>query len=164
VATTSIQHVSSLPAHESTAEWTDSGAAGIVVSQNCPQRTPQEELKHFGAVVDASASEDGPVDASAPERAPLLPPSQVQQVVRAHFGLFRGCYDEGLRREPTLVGQIWTRFVVARDGVVVSTELNCTTMPDPVVVRCVVDRYKELRFPAPGTGTVTVIYPIAFSP
>jgi hypothetical protein len=31
-------------------------------------------------------------------------------------------------------------------------------------VACVIGEYRRLRFPAPEGGTITVIYPIMFSP
>jgi hypothetical protein len=37
-------------------------------------------------------------------------------------------------------------------------------MPDPFVVDCVVAGYKELHFPRPEKGIVTVVYPIMFTP
>lgn len=37
-------------------------------------------------------------------------------------------------------------------------------MPDKDVVRCVVAGFRELKFPVPQGGRVTVVYPIMFSP
>lgn len=93
-----------------------------------------------------------------------LPPEAVQRVVRANFGRFRACYEDGLRRNPTLAGGVTTRFVIGRDGAVSSADSGGATMSDPAVVSCVTRAFYGLSFPQPEGGVVTVSYPILFSP
>jgi hypothetical protein len=93
-----------------------------------------------------------------------LAPDVIQSVVRDHFGAYRDCYEEGLRRSPTLAGIVRVSFTIDRDGSVVQPSGEGSDLPDAQVVRCVVDGLGELRFPPPNDGTVTVVYPIQFSP
>ncbi len=37
-------------------------------------------------------------------------------------------------------------------------------LPDPVAVECILQGYKDLCFPQPEGGIVTVVYPIMFAP
>lgn len=118
-----------------------------------------------------------------------LPPEVIQRIVRDNFAGMRTCYEEGLRRDPTLKGKISTKFVIGLDGTVSSAadvhdappsdrpdlpdalrdvdgrrQREEPRFPDPEVTACVVARFKALRFPQPQGGIVTVVYPVVFQP
>lgn len=65
---------------------------------------------------------------------------------------------------PALEGRVTTRFLIARDGSVSVSADGGSDLPDAKVVSCVVGAFAQLSFPEPAGGTVTVDYPIAFSP
>ena len=93
-----------------------------------------------------------------------LPPEVIQRIVRANFGRFRGCYERGLDRSPSLRGRVEARFLIGRDGNVAVASSGASDLPDEQVVSCVVRAFTTLSFPEPTGGTVTVVYPLAFSP
>ena len=93
-----------------------------------------------------------------------LGPDAIQRVVRANFGRFRLCYENGLAMNPTLHGRVTTRFLIARDGSVGYAADGGSDIPDASTVSCVVGAFSHLSFPEPAGGTVVVDYPIAFSP
>jgi hypothetical protein len=93
-----------------------------------------------------------------------LPPEVIQRIVRQNFGRFRLCYENGLRKNPTLTGQVKVRFVIGRDGAVSNTSNAGADLPDPEVVNCVIRSMSTLAFPQPEGGVVVVVYPIKFSP
>jgi hypothetical protein len=93
-----------------------------------------------------------------------LPPDVIQRIVRQSFGRFRGCYEDGLRTNPTLEGRVTARFVIARDGSVATVQSGGSDLPDARVVACVLRAYSSLSFPPPKEGIVTVTYPLAFTP
>lgn len=93
-----------------------------------------------------------------------LPAEVVQRLVRQNFGRFRGCYERGLARNPNLEGRVAVRFLIARDGSVSSASNGGSSLPDAEVTSCVVGQFYGLSFPKPENGTVTVTYPILFSP
>jgi hypothetical protein len=93
-----------------------------------------------------------------------LPPEVIQRVVRQSFGRFRGCYEDGLRTNPTLEGRVTARFVIARDGSVATVQSGGSDLPDSRVVACVLRTYSSLSFPPPREGIVTVTYPLSFTP
>ncbi len=118
-----------------------------------------------------------------------LAPEIIQRIVRDNFAGMRTCYEEGLRRDPTLKGKISTKFVIGLDGTVSSAadvhdappserpdlpealrdvdgrrQREEPRFPDPEVTACVVARFKALRFPQPQGGIVTVVYPVIFQP
>jgi hypothetical protein len=93
-----------------------------------------------------------------------IPREVIQRIVRQNYGRFRLCYENGLRRNPSLQGRVGVRFVIGRDGTVMNVMNGDSDLPDAAVVRCVIQAYYGLSFPAPEGGIVTVGYPIMFSP
>jgi hypothetical protein len=102
-------------------------------------------------------------DGGAPQLG-RLPPEVIQQIVRDEYARLRGCYEEGLRRDPNLTGRVATRFVIARDGSVSQVSDGGSDLPDPVALECIFDVFRTLKFPRPDGGIITVVYPIVFSP
>ena len=93
-----------------------------------------------------------------------LEASAIQRVVRANEGRFRACYVEGLARTPTLEGRVAVKFLIGRDGTVVTAEDTAVSdLPDADVRACVVRAFTALSFPEPG-GVVSVTYPFVLSP
>lgn len=93
-----------------------------------------------------------------------LPPEIIQRIVRQNFGRFRLCYENGLRNNPNLAGRVTIRFLIGREGNVMSSTNGGSDLPDSGVIACVARSFLTLSFPQPESGTVTVTYPIMFSP
>ncbi len=94
-----------------------------------------------------------------------IPPEVIQRIVRQNFGRFRLCYENGLRNNPNLAGRVGVRFVIGRDGGVMSSANGGSDLPDSGVVSCVVGAFRGLQFPqSEEGGAVTVTYPISFAP
>jgi hypothetical protein len=93
-----------------------------------------------------------------------LPPALIQRVVREHFGVFRSCYEAGLGRNSELTGRVTVRFVISREGLVVSAKDGGSDLPDIQVRDCVINSFLKLQFPKPDGGIVTVVYPILLAP
>jgi len=89
-----------------------------------------------------------------------LPPVVIRQIVRASYGVFRGCYERGLTKTLRLEGRVTVRFVIEQDGRVDDVANGGSDLPSEEVVDCVVHGFRALHFPAPKGGTVTVHYPI----
>jgi beta-lactamase regulating signal transducer with metallopeptidase domain len=93
-----------------------------------------------------------------------LAPEVIQNVVRTNFGLFRTCYEAGLKRNAQLQGRVTVRYVISTDGTTQMAADEGSDLPDPQVVQCVIERFGRLTYPAPKDGYVTVVYPIEFAP
>lgn len=111
------------------------------------------------AVRVPQARPDGKVNVSG-----RIPPEVVQRRVRQNFGRFRACYEQGLLRNPNLQGRVAVRFMISRDGTVSNAANGGSSMPDSAVASCVVSAFYGISFPKPENGSVTVSYPIMFSP
>ena len=95
---------------------------------------------------------------------PFLAPEVIKRVVQANIGRFRGCYVDGLHRNPKLAGKVVTKFVIGRDGLVQTSADGGSDLPDPSVVSCVARAFMNLEFPSNPDGIATVVYPFDMQP
>jgi hypothetical protein len=93
-----------------------------------------------------------------------LAPEIIQRVVRLNDGRYRFCYQNALRTDPSLRGRVTVKFMIDRHGAVAFAADGGSDIPDEGVRQCVVRSFQALSFPEPENGTVTVEYPIVFSP
>lgn len=95
---------------------------------------------------------------------PAVDRDVVREIVRSHLDEVRGCYSEGLARNPKLAGRVTVNFVIGPDGHVDSVTLE-EVIGDEGVERCLLERVKTWKFPAPvGGGNVFITYPFNFRP
>lgn len=93
-----------------------------------------------------------------------LPPEVIQRIVRQNFGRFRLCYENGLRSNPKLAGEVVARFTIDRGGNTVSVKDAGSSMPDAAVLQCVLRGFGHLVYPQPDSGIVVVTFPVLFEP
>jgi TonB family protein len=93
-----------------------------------------------------------------------LPTEVIRRIVRQNFGRLKMCYESGLRSNPALAGKVVVRFLIDRAGAVTNAQAQSSTIGDETVVACVVRAFTTLSFPEPENGSVTVTYPVLFSP
>lgn len=93
-----------------------------------------------------------------------LPPEVIQRIVRQNYGRFRLCYENGLRTNPKLAGQVTVKYTIDRSGNTVDVKDGGSSMPDAAVLSCVLRGFGNLTYPQPEGGIVTVAYPIIFTP
>jgi hypothetical protein len=85
----------------------------------------------------------------------------IQRTVKEHYGVLRQCYQRTLARDPTVEGRVSVRFAIEPTGEVSSACVSYYGIPDGVLIECVVDTFKSLRFEKPDKLT-TVVYPVFF--
>jgi hypothetical protein len=160
-----------------------SAPANCVIGTAAPARPPAAEpcrtdlpgdLIDYGPEpvdVPTRAADAGAIDKPITLRAAnaavvdgRLSPEIIQKLVRQKYGVFRRCYEDGLRRNARLAGRVDTQFVIERDGSVRRAKVKCMTMDDRDMARCVLSGYRTIVFPSPADGVVTVTYPIMFIP
>ncbi len=56
------------------------------------------------------------------------------------------------------------RFVIDVDGTVKKSSDAGSEAPDAALRACVIEAFRALQFPPPEGGTVTVTYPVMFTP
>jgi len=89
----------------------------------------------------------------------------IRRIVRRHLNEVKYCYEQELTRLPALAGRIVVQFMIARNGQVLSSVLQSSSMKNARVENCTVQAVRRWQFPEPqGGGLVTVTYPFALSP
>jgi TonB family protein len=89
----------------------------------------------------------------------------IATVVDGLKGWIRFIYNKALRDDPSLKGVVTLEFTITKEGDVTNVSVASTTLNYPPIEDALVKRFKLLKFPAtPKGGSVTVVYPITFSP
>jgi hypothetical protein len=88
---------------------------------------------------------------------------QIQAVVRTRLTQINQCYQAGMQRSPELGGRLAIHFEIAPHGEVFFAHLGGVSIADPTMQRCVLDAFRDLRFPPPPEGQMSVSYPLVFS-
>lgn len=92
-----------------------------------------------------------------------LPRETIRRIIQQNRNRFRACYERGLAADPNLAGRVKVRFVIRTDGSVADVTDAGSDLPNRTVVACVLRAFESIRFPSPEGGSVTVIYPLAFT-
>jgi hypothetical protein len=93
----------------------------------------------------------------------LMDPGEVAKVVNQKIGAIKGCYEQALKRDPTLQGKVTIQFTIAGSGKVTSAKATVNEL-GPQVESCMVSAFMRFRFPPPDGGTITFEYPFMFTP
>ena len=112
-----------------------------------------------------AAPHAGELDESHGPRAQAFERQGVVDVVQAHVGEVRYCYEQGLALDPTLKGRVLVRFTVGRGGKVRTSAVASSDLPDKNVEACVARAVCRWLFEAPANNRdVTVSYPFELEP
>lgn len=89
--------------------------------------------------------------------------SMVVSVLREQIPSIRRCYDQELRRDPTLDGRLDVAFTIGTTGMIerISTR---GFEGAPTFTACVVQIFVVLRFASPEGGSVDFSFPFNFHP
>ena len=93
----------------------------------------------------------------------LMDPGDVAKVVNRKLGAIKGCYEQALKRDPTLAGKVTIRFTISGSGKVTNARAVRNEL-GAQVGSCMERAFRRFRFPPPDGGTVTFEYPFLFTP
>ena len=89
----------------------------------------------------------------------------IRRVIHSHRDQIKYCYSRELTRKPNLHGKIPIRFTINHRGYVRQASVYRPTIQNVSLTRCMVQRVRTWRFPAPrGGGIVIVTYPFILNP
>jgi TonB family protein len=90
-------------------------------------------------------------------------PSVIGGVIRRHLAGIQNAYNSALKKNPNLgSGKITVRFTITADGSVSSASIVSDTLGSSALSGSILSRIRSWRFPAIGSGSVTVVYPFVF--
>ncbi|MCC7070448.1 MAG: AgmX/PglI C-terminal domain-containing protein [Deltaproteobacteria bacterium] len=87
---------------------------------------------------------------------------QILKVINANVGQIQGCYERGLRDDPSIAGRVQVAWTIAPTGEVTGTRVQTSTLGAPTVERCILDKIELWRFPA-SKGRSQVVFPFSFA-
>ncbi len=112
------------------------------------------EVKVSGSV----AAEEAEVDSADIDQAKLA------AFVKARMGLIKACYENALKRNPSLKGKIAIRFTILETGALADVTPAQNGLASPEVAACIVNTMRSWRTQFRPSGPVTVEYPFVFQP
>jgi TonB family protein len=91
--------------------------------------------------------------------------SVVVAMIKTRLRAIQMCYEQQLRRNPSLAGKVTVEFSIQPRGNVTDVKVKENTTNDAAVGTCVANTVSTFRFnPGPEGGSVTYAYPFVFSP
>jgi TonB family protein len=84
--------------------------------------------------------------------------------VRARMGLIKACYENALKRNPSLKGKISIRFTILETGGIADIQAAVNSLGSPEVASCIINTMRTWRTQFRPSGPVTVEYPFVFAP
>ncbi|HEX7481799.1 MAG TPA: AgmX/PglI C-terminal domain-containing protein [Polyangiales bacterium] len=91
--------------------------------------------------------------------------NMVVQTIKTRLRSIQMCYEQQLRRNPSLAGKVTIEFTIEMRGNVTGVRVKENSTNDPAVGACVADTVGRFRFnPGPQGGSVTFSYPFVFAP
>ncbi|HKP63396.1 MAG TPA: AgmX/PglI C-terminal domain-containing protein [Polyangiales bacterium] len=89
----------------------------------------------------------------------------VVQLIKTRLRAIQMCYEQQLRRNPTLAGKVTVEFTIQTRGNVTDVKVKENSTGDSAVGTCVANTVSTFRFnPGPQGGSVTYAYPFVFAP
>ncbi len=91
--------------------------------------------------------------------------SQIQATIMRYLSQVRACYEEGLKRNQNLIGQVTMNFEVSGTGGVNFARVARSSINDRPVENCISSKMLYWKFPQPRNGkSVGVSYPFMLRP
>ena len=107
--------------------------------------------------------ERGMIELSTPIVLGSLPKEVIKKVIDQNRNQIRYCYEVELQKKQDLAGKLHMIWVIGATGSVVKSQVTASTLQTPNVGRCLRQKIKGWKFPAPaGGGIVEVNYPFVF--
>jgi hypothetical protein len=104
---------------------------------------------------------EGPASCVDPAVARLSRPA-VRDIVSTSFDGLKSCYAQALMRDHAATGTVTFEFVIGQEGKVADARAREATLQDCDAIRCMLEQFRSLEFPAPVGRSVRVLYPINY--
>ncbi len=91
--------------------------------------------------------------------------SKVVALIKTRLRAIQSCYENELKKDPTIAGKVTVRFTIQQTGTVSGASATENTSGSAGLASCVVTTVQRFRFtPGPSGGSVTFSYPFVFAP
>jgi hypothetical protein len=122
-----------------------------------------------GGTVDSGPKKDvgvhGRVMDSAPEvESSDLDKAALARFIKARLSAVQACYEQQLKRNPSLKGKIVVRFTIGSTGRITEVDIDDNQMGNDEVASCIKAKIRAWTTPFKPDGDATVSYPFVFQP
>ncbi len=91
--------------------------------------------------------------------------AKVVAAIKLRLRAIQSCYENELKRDPTIAGKVTVTFTIQQAGTVSGASATENTSGSAGLASCVVKTVQRFRFtPGPSGGSVTFSYPFVFAP
>lgn len=132
------------------------GAIGDEIRKTGVRRRTPELLEERKTKVPAKVVAGDPRVTGGPGKA------AIRRTIKNNRARFRYCYEQGLKRNPSLAGRVVLSFTINNDGRVIASRKVGSTLGDAKVETCVARKMSGVRFPSFPAGIARVTYPFQF--
>lgn len=105
----------------------------------------------------------GAAPQTAPEPASPAIAANIKSTFEKSFPKFKHCYDEALKSDGTLKGQVLIKMLIRPDGVPVDIKDAGSSIKDKGMIDCITNDIAQIRFPQFDGKAVTYAQPLDFS-
>ncbi|RKG63132.1 TonB family protein [Corallococcus sp. CA054B] len=91
-------------------------------------------------------------------------PKELARHIQSRKASIQRCYENGLKRDPSLKGKVMIRFDLTPQGRVSNVEVEESTLRSDEVINCIKTTMRAWTFPFKPSDDVPVSYPFIFSP
>lgn len=137
----------------------------VQVPDNIEATPPDGPEARLPGVDDPVTSEEPSLEVLADCHARRARGTEViaSQVTR-HRAELNLCYEQALRKNPDLRGRLDLLFMLGKSGRVIAAEVQDSTLKDPAVAECLMNRARQWKFPRSRESLVcTFRYPLVFT-
>jgi hypothetical protein len=100
---------------------------------------------------------------AAPEAASPAVAANLKATFEKSFPKFKHCYDEALKTDGTLKGQVLVKMLVRPDGVPVDIKDAGSSIKDKKMIECITNEIAQIRFPEFDGKAVSYAQPLDFT-
>ncbi len=135
---------------------------GLSACEKQPTTTPEPDA----ASASAEQTADVEAEPEATELVSILSKSSFDQTINDNFGDVSDCYIAALEGNPELAGTLETSFTIDAEGKVSTlTAIEGSTLDDPGMIECLIQRAQSWQFDKPASGDEMVLeYPFNLEP
>jgi TonB family protein len=91
-------------------------------------------------------------------------PRDLARFIQSRKASIQRCYENGLKRDPSLKGKVMVRFELTPQGRASNVEVEESTLRSDEVINCIKTTMRAWTFPFKPSDDVPVSYPFIFSP
>ncbi|RKI74219.1 energy transducer TonB, partial [Corallococcus sp. AB049A] len=91
-------------------------------------------------------------------------PRDLARFIQSRKASIQRCYENGLKRDPSLKGKVMVRFELTPQGRASNVEVDESTLRSDEVINCIKTTMRAWTFPFKPSDDVPVSYPFIFSP